>query len=309
MRMIVCSFTAFLMASSAALAGPRVIASIMPVHSIVSAVMGNTGSPELLLPGKLSEHATSFSVSQIAELGRADLIFIIGEGLEAGLARIGGSEAVGGKKFIELSRAPGIETLGVREGGSWEAHEEEKEEETGHDTEGILAFDPHVWLDPQNAKAMANTVSAELGKADSANATTYDANAKQFASDIDMVSADISASLADVKGKPFIVFHDAYQYFEKRFGLRAVGSITDISAAAPSAKRLKEIRDKLAVTGAVCVFREPQFDSKFADTVIEGSTARTGALDPLGADLEPGPAAYGQLLRNLATGLKSCLAS
>lgn len=308
MRMSAFSLAA-LLAISPAMAGPKVIASIMPVHSIVSAVMGETGKPELLLSGRLSEHTASFTASQVSELGRADLVFIVGHGLEAKLAQIGGSEAVGGKSFVELSEASGVKTLGVREGGGWEAHEHDEEEEAGHDdhAEGVLAFDPHVWLDPENAKAMANAVAIELGTADPANAGAYLANARRFASDLDAASAEISTNLAIVKDTPFIVFHDAYQYFENRFGLRAVGSIADISAASPSAQRLKEIRGKLAATGAVCVFREPQFDSKFPDTVIEGSSARTSVLDPLGADLEPGPGAYRQLLLNLAASLKSCL--
>jgi zinc transport system substrate-binding protein len=309
MRFITCSIAAFLTIAPA-MAGPKVIASIRPVHSIVSAVMGDTGTPELLLSGRLSEHTASFTASQIVELGRADVVFLVGHGLEAKLAHISGSEAVSGKSFVELSEAPGIKTLSVREGGGWEVHDHDhEEEEAGHGghAEGVLTFDPHVWLDPENAKTMANAVAAELGKADPANAATYRANAQRFASDLDAASAHISTNLAPVKDKPFIVFHDAYQYFEKRFALRAVGSISDISAASPSAQRLQEIRGRLAATGAICVFREPQFDSKFADTVIEGSTAKTGVLDPLGADLEPGPGAYRRLLLNLAANLRACL--
>ncbi|MGH6855446.1 MAG: zinc ABC transporter substrate-binding protein [Aestuariivirga sp.] len=307
MRGIAFSLAALFLASPAA-AAPKVIASILPVHSIVSAVMGETGKPELLLSGRMSEHKTSFSAAQISELGRADLVFIVGHGLEAKLAQMSGSEAVGGKHFIELAGASGVRTLGIREGGSWELDEDEPQIPATLGEDGsVLKFDPHVWLDPENAKAMAMAIAAELAKADSANAAVYEANAKRLASDIDAASADISASLASVKDKPFIVFHDAYQYFERSFGLRAVGSISDVSAASPSAQRLKEIRGKLAATGAVCVFREPQFDSKFIDTVIEGSNARPGVLDPLGADLEAGPGAYSQLLHNLASNLKSCL--
>jgi len=304
-------FAATVALTHASLANPKVIASIVPVHSIVSAVMGDTGTPQLLLSGRMSEHTASFTASQLSKLGQADIIFIIGHGLEAKLARISGSEAVSGKRFVELSEATGVKTHKVREGGGWEAHEHQHEdEETGHDdhAEGILAFDPHVWLDPENGKAMANAIAAELAKTDPANAATYAANAARFASDIDAASKKIAADLAGVRDRPFIVFHDAYQYFEKRFGLRALGSITNISGASPSARRLREIRGKLATTAATCVFREPQFDGKFVDAVIEGGRARSGVLDPLGADLEPGPRAYLQLLRNLAGNLKSCLA-
>jgi len=304
-------FAATVALTHAAFANPKVIASIVPVHSIVSAVMGDTGTPELLLSGRMSEHTASFTASQLSKLGQAELVFIVGHGLEAKLAQIGGSEAVGGKRFVELSEAVGIKTHKVREGGGWETHEHQhEEEEAGHDNhaEGILPFDPHVWLDPENAKAMANAIAAELAKTDPVNAVIYAANAARFASSIDAASKEIASDLAAVRDKPLIVFHDAYQYFEKRFRLRAVGSIANISGASPSAQRLKEIRGKLAATRAVCVFREPQFEGKFVDTVIEGGSARSGVLDPLGADLQPGPHAYLQLLRNLAGNLKSCLA-
>ncbi len=304
MRLIV-SLLATLLAATPAMAGPRVIASIMPIHSIVAAVMGETGTPELLLPGRLSEHTSSFSAAQLSALGQADLVFIIGHGLEFKLAQISGSEAVGGKNFIALSEAPGVKTHAIREGGSWETDAHEDAEVAS--AEGVLAFDPHVWLDPENAKAMAFAAAAELSKADPGNAATYDANAKSFVASIDATSAAIAIELAPVKDKPYIVFHDAYQYFEKRFGLSGAGSITDISAQAPSAERLVQIRGRLAETKAVCVFREPQYDSKVVNTVIEGSSAHEGVLDPLGANLTPGPMAYEELLRNLAASFKACL--
>lgn len=326
MRTIAC--LAAMLLTSPALAGPKVIASVVPVHGIAAAVMGDTGTPELLLSGQLSEHRSTFTAAQVASLGKADLVFIVGRGLEAKLAQISGSEAVNGKVFVELSEAPGIKTLPIREGGGWEAHDddheaeghvevghqdkgqEEMDHDHGHDdrAEGVLTFDPHVWLDPENAKTMAAAIAAELSKADPANAATYVANAKAFAASLDETSTSITADLAAVKDKPYIVFHDAYQYFEARFGLNAVGSIADVSAQAPSAMRLKVIRDKLNATGAVCVFREPQYDDKVVGTVIEGSNAKVGVLDPLGATLTPGAGAYPQLLRNLASGLRACLA-
>jgi zinc transport system substrate-binding protein len=273
----------------------------------------------------MSEHRATFTAAQVAGLGKADLVFIIGHGLEAKLAQLSGSAAVNGKKFVELSEAPGIGTYPIREGGAWEHHEHEHEPEhaegeeshdrdhtgeAGHDehAEGLLTFDPHVWLDPENAKAMASHVAAELARADPANASAYATNAAAFSASIDKTVASIATELAPVKSRNFIVFHDAYQYFEKRFGLSAAGSISDISAKAPSAQRLQEVRKKLADSQAVCVFREPQYDSKLVSAVIEGSKAREGVLDPLGAALVPGPNAYQRLLANLAGNLKACLA-
>ena len=290
---------ACLLGSLPARAEVKVIASIMPVHSIVAAVMGDLGKPELLLAGRLSEHAASFTPSQIAGLGKADLVFLVGGGLERKLGQLSGSEAVNGKVFVELAAAPGIKTHAIREGGGWEKDD--------HEDEGLPA-DPHVWLDPDNAKAMADAAAAALSEADPANAAIYAANAKDFTASLDTLSGEIEAKLTGVKHQPYIVFHDAYQYFEKRFGLNAVGSIADFSAAAPSARRLREIRGRIAETGAICAFREPQFDEKFVATAIEGSTVRSGILDPLGADFAPGPQAYPQLLRNLAQSLASCLA-
>ena len=305
MRLIL-AFLAAVLSAAPALAAPKVVASILPVHAIVAAVMGDTGKPTLLLKGALSEHRSSFTPSQFVTLGEADVVFIVGHGLEAKLAQLSGSEAVNGRIFIALSDAPDVTHLPVREGGGFEAHVHDAGEEGDH-AEGVLSFDPHVWLDPENARAMAQAVAAELGRADPANAGTYAANAKAFTMSLDGLEQDLTAALAPVKNKPFIVFHDAYQYFEARFGLMAAGSITDVSARPPSAKRLADIRARLAESKAVCVFREPQYDGKAVAAVIEGSAAKEGVLDPVGASLAPGPDAYGQLLRQLATGFASCL--
>jgi zinc transport system substrate-binding protein len=313
------SALALCLAATPALAAPKVIASVVPVHGIVSAVMGETGQPELLLSGSMSEHRATFTPQQIAELGKADLVFIVGQGLEAKLSQMSGSEAVNGKRFVELSSAPGITTHPIREGGAWEAHDHDHGHDHGHDhdhdhghgeekAEGVLSFDPHVWLDPENAKAMAAAVAAELAKADPANAATYTTNAEAFARSLDALSGQIAAELAPVKAVPYVVFHDAYQYFEERFGLSAAGSIADVSAKAPSAKRLKEVRGKIAEVKAACVFREPQYDGKVVQTVIEGTSAREGVLDPLGAAITPGGGAYQQLLSQLSKDLKACLA-
>ncbi len=316
------SCLATLLLSTSALAAPKVIASIVPVHSIVASVMGDVGTPELLLSGKNSEHTASLSPQQLSDLGKADAVFMIGSGLEHKLGQVSGSDAVGGKTFTSLSEIAGIKTLPVRQGGTFEVHEEhegeehEGEEHEGEEHEGeehddhdeaMLKFDPHVWLDPENVKAMTNAVAADLSRIDPRNAKTYEANAAAYVASLDQLTADISAETKPIQGKPFVVFHDAYQYFETRFGLTAVGSISDISATAPSAKRLNEIRSKLEETKALCVFREPQFDAKYVTVVLEGSKAKPGVLDPIGSDIIPGPKAYAELLTRLAKGARDCL--
>jgi zinc transport system substrate-binding protein len=316
MRLAV-SCLATLLLSTSALAAPKVIASIVPVHSIVASVMGDVGTPELLLSGKNSEHTASLSPQQLSDLRKADAVFMIGSGLEHKLGQVSGSDAVGGKTFTSLSEVAGIKTLPVRQGGTFEVHEEhegeehegeahEGEEDDDHD-EAILKFDPHVWLDPENAKAMTRAVAADLSRIDPENAKTYEANAAAFVASLDQLAAKITAETKPIQNKPFVVFHDAYQYFEKRFGLTAVGSISDVSAAAPSAKRLNEIRSKLEETKALCVFREPQFDAKYVTVVLEGSKAKPGILDPIGSDIAPGPNAYGELLTRLAKDARDCL--
>jgi zinc transport system substrate-binding protein len=219
---------------------------------------------------------------------------------------------------VELSTVPGIATHPIREGGAWEAHDHDHGHghDHGHDhdhgkekAEGVLSFDPHVWLDPENAKAMAAAVAAELAKADPANSEIFTKNAEAFARSLDTLSGQIAADLTAVRAAPYVVFHDAYQYFEKRFGLSPAGSISDVSAKAPSAKRLREIRGKIKEVKAACVFREPQYDGKVVATVVEGTGAKAGVLDPLGADIQPGPEAYHQLLSRLSGDLRACLAS
>ena len=233
MRLAV-SCLATLLLSTSALAAPKVIASIVPVHSIVASIMGHSGTPELLLSGKNSEHTASLSPQQLSDLGQADVVFMVGSGLEHKLAQVSGSDAVGGRKFISLSEAAGIKTLPVRQGGSFEAddHEEEEHEGAIHG-EAILKFDPHVWLDPENVKAMAKAVAAELIAIDPEHAQNYQANAAAYVQSLDALSDGIARETQPIQNKPFIVFHDAYQYFEKSFGLTAVGSISDVSGAAP----------------------------------------------------------------------------
>lgn len=170
-----------------------------------------------------------------------------------------------------------------------------------HETDG------HVWLDPRNARKMLTKIARVLSEAAPDHAETFRANAARAAAALDTLEADLARDIALLKGKPYVVFHDAYQYFERRFGLAPVGSITLSPEVRPSAKRLTEIRQRLATLTASCVFAEPQFQPRVVEAVTEGTTARAGTLDPEGALVEAGPAAYETLLRNLASGLKSCL--
>ncbi len=286
--------------ATSAEAAPKIVTTIVPLHSLVSSVMEGVATPELLMSGQNSEHNSSFTPQQIADMEHADAVFMIGNNLEAKLGEISGTDTVGGKAFIKMNEIKGLNLHTIRQGGTWEVDGDEPPP-TPQST------DPHIWLDTENAKLMVQTINAELDKADVANAKTYDVNAAKTLAGLDALEAEIKSKLSPVGHKPFIVFHDAYQYFEKRFGVGAVGSISDFAATPPSAQRLSEINTKITSSNAACVFREPQFSDAAVQTVIEGTKAKSGVLDPIGADIPPGPKAYGDLLRHIAVNLANCL--
>ena len=202
--------------------------------------------------------------------------------------------------------------LPIREGGGWEAHAEhghEHAEADHHDGEHGEhgALDTHVWLDPRNAAAMARAIAAALVEADPENAAVYRANAARLDADLAVLERSLATRLAPVRDRPFVVFHDAYQYFEARFEVNAVGSITVSPESQPGAARLRELRQTVSSTGALCVFSEPQFEPRLVATVVEGTDARSGILDPLGADLPAGPEQYFSLMQAMTESLLACL--
>ena len=168
-------------------------------------------------------------------------------------------------------------------------------------------MDPHVWLDPENAKAMVHEIEEALAKADPANAATYESNAEAVMAKLDSLVAEIDSELQPVKGRGYIVFHDAYQYFENRFGVSAIGSITVSPEVLPGAERISDLQEKVRSLDATCVFSEPQFEPKLVATVTENTNARFGVIDPLGAAIDEGPNLYFTLIRNMASSLKNCL--
>ena len=291
-----------------------VVASIKPIHSLVAAVMEGVGAPTLIVRNTGSEHVYSLKPSDASALDGARVIFWVGHEMETFLEKP--IETLGdGATVVALGDAGGLERLKFREGGPFEAHShddgEENEAGAGHAEEehdhAHGEYDMHVWLDPMNAKVLVARIAETLSEADPANAARYAQNATAYALKLDTLTAEITAELAPVKDKPFIVFHDAYQYFEKRFGVNAVGSITVSPEVTPGAQRVQEIHDKVKELGATCVFAEPQFEPKLVSVVTEGTTARSGVLDPLGSTLSDGPDLYPQLIRDLASSLKSCL--
>jgi zinc transport system substrate-binding protein len=313
-------------AASGATAAPDVVVSIKPVHSLVAAIMRGVGEPQLIVDGAASPHTYNLRPSNARKLEKADVVFWVGPGLEAFLEKP--LEALASKAtVVELEDAKGLEKLPFREGGPFEAHdhgdegheahdghaEEEGAHDHGHDhAEGHEdhdhgAYDTHLWLDPANAKAMAQTIETALIAADAGNAATYQANTKKLIDDLDALDAELKETVKPVKDKPFIGFHDAYQYFEHRYGVKTVGSITVSPETLPGADRVKQMQEKVRQLGATCVFAEPQFEPKLISVITEGTAAKSATLDPEAATLEPGPDLYFKLMRGIAGSLKDCL--
>lgn len=320
-----------------AFAGPRVAADIPPVHSLAAAVMEGIGAPELILPPGASPHDYAMRPSEAARLEAAEVVFWVGEGLTPWLETALDALATDAVK-VELMDAPGLRQLPFREGATFEAHDHGDEDHAaagktaghdhdhdhdhdhakkadadhahaGHAHEGHDhgAFDPHVWLDPRNGAAMAEAMAEALAAADPANADAYRANADRIRAELAALETDVAAAVAPARGKPFIVFHDAYHHFEARFDVEAAGAISLSDASAPGPARLDELRSLVRDLGVVCVFAEPQFDPKLAALVVEGTEAEVAVLDPLGAEIEPGPALYPALIRGVGAALAGCL--
>jgi zinc transport system substrate-binding protein len=320
----------------------EVVASIKPLHSLVAGVMGDTGAPKLIVRGSASPHTYTMRPSDAAALEGAEVVFWIGPGLESFLEKPLASLA-GNARTVEVAWQKTVTLLPQREGGPFEAHshgDDDHGHDHGHDhdedhadhdhdddhagedhagedhehgtgpgqhTHGPDEFDMHLWLDPQNAAAIVGVIETTLAEADPANAAAYKANAESLRGKLAALSAEIEAQLAPVKGKPFIVFHDAYQYFEARFGMPAAGSITVNPEVMPGAERLTEIRRRITETGAACVFAEPQFEPRLVQTLIEGTSAKAGVLDPEAGAIEEGSELYFAMMRGIAANLASCL--
>lgn len=300
--------------AASAIAQVKVVTSIKPVHSLVAAVMDGVGAPDLIIEGAGSPHNYALKPSQARMLEAADVVFWVGPELETFLEKPLQTIATSATA-VELFDADGLVRLPYREGATFEKHGHDAHDDghEGHDDgqeahdHGEDRHDSHVWLDPVNAKAMVREIARHLSEADPDNAAAYGANADRTLNRLDTLIADVNAMVAPVRDKPFVVFHDAYRYFENRFGLQAAGSITLSPEHAPGAERIAEIRDRIAAISAVCVFSEPQFEPKLVETVIEGTRARIGVIDPLGADLPAGPDLYFTVIGGMAGSLKACL--
>lgn len=327
------TLTATLLGTTAWADVPSVATDIAPVHSLVSRVMQGIGTPELIVAAGATPHEYSLRPSEAAALQDADLIFWIGPDLTPWMADAIQTLAEGAE-VTSLMTVDKTTKLPFREGALFEAHdhdaddddehahddhddddhghddhahEEHDDDDHGHDDHGHGAYDPHSWLSLDNGAVWLNAIAAQLSSVDPDNASAYFTNAAVAREEFDTLRTEINDMLAPVRGRSFIVFHDAYQYFEMSFNLPASGAISVSDATDPSPARIADIQARVKDQDVTCVLSEPQFDPKIVAAVMDGSEARTGVLDPLGSDLETGSELYGNVLRNLAGALADCL--
>lgn len=285
----------------------NVVASIKPVHSLVASVMEGVGTPDLVVEGAGSPHSYSLRPSTARKIANADVVFWVGPQMESFLENPLENLA-DDATIVTLSETDGLTLLSFREGGDFEGHASEAEGEhladDDHDNEAV---DMHIWLDPQNAIAMLSEIEKTLSGADPANAAQYAANAKAEADEITKASEILNAELQDYHNKPFVVFHDAYRYFEEAYDLNAVGSVTVSPEVLPGAKRISEVRGKLENLGVACVFSEAQFNPRMVEVLKEGTRVNSAELDPLGSTLDTGPQLYTDLLKQMGSAFSACL--
>tara|TARA_B100000287_G_scaffold170323_1_gene160673 strand:+ start:1392 stop:2417 length:1026 start_codon:yes stop_codon:yes gene_type:complete len=333
---LILSILTFLTILTPSNADIKVVASIKPIHSLATYLMDGIAKPDLIVDGYSSPHGFALKPSHAKMLQNADIIFWVGEDLENFLVKPLNSIAKKAEK-IELMEIKGLEKLKFRErnifeghkghddhgheeeGHKEEGHDDHKHEEDGHKEEGHDdhghdehgheghahgEYDPHIWLDPVNAKVILNEMIKHLIENDEKNASTYKKNLKKAEKDLDKLLKSVKSDLnKDFKS---IVFHDAYQYFEKRFGVNVLGAFTVNTDVMPGAEQLAEIREIIEHDKVSCIFSEPQFNPDIIKAVAKDMDIQTGVIDPLGATLNPGKDLYFDLINNMSKSFKGC---
>ena len=303
-------FSIILAGTSSAKAELKVVTTIKPLHSLIANVMEGIGEPALILEGSTSPHSFILKPSHARLLEEADIIFWVGEDIETFMGKPLESISKNAEKiaFMDLDS---ITKLPFREENIFEKHEEhnhdehdEHEKHDEHDSHGHGEFDAHIWLDPMNAKEMVHEISHELSALDPANKEKYNANADKTIIAINQLIKDTDQTIN--KDARFVVFHDAYQYFEKRFGISSSGALTLNTDVLPGARQISDIQHLIEEEGINCIFSEPQFNPKIIETIAKDTNIQTGIFDPLGANIDSDKYLYFNLISNLANKLKDC---
>ena len=327
---LIISFLSFITFITSVNADVKVVASIKPIHSLASYLMDGVGKPDLIVDGYASPHGFAMKPSHAKMLQEADLIFWVGEDLEAFLEKP--LKSIGKKaEKIELMEIKKLTKLKFRERNIFGDHGDHGHDEhakkddhddhdhdehakkddhdnhddhDGHEGHHHGEFDPHIWLDPMNAKVILNEMAEHLIENDAKNTSKYKRNLKKALKDIDKLVSNVSSELNQSIAS--IVFHDAYQYFEKRFDVNILGAFTVNTDVMPGAEQLAEIREIIEHDKVACVFSEPQFNPDIIKAVARDMNIKTGVVDPLGATLDPGKDLYFDLIKNMSSSFKGC---
>ena len=279
-----------------------IVASIKPVHALVAGVMGDLGTPHLLLAAPTSAHHFTLKPSQARALQNADIVFWIGPGMEQPLTKALATLAADAQS-VALDDSAGLVLFDFDDDGHDDHGTKDK-----HDGHGGHGINPHIWLDPFNAQIMLGVIADHLGKADPVNARAYQAHADAMRQTFAQLQIDIARQLAPFAESEFLVLHDAHIYFERRFGMRAHAAITTEPDVMPTAAKIKKLRRDLESHPIDCIFGEPFLGQKAVRLIAEGSDIRIGQLDPLGSQLPAGASLYADLLKSYAAAFKACLA-
>ena len=312
MLRVFCFIALFFVAS--AQAEVRVLTSIKPLQLIAAAVQDGVGEPDVLLPPGASPHHYALRPSDVRRVRDADLMYWIGPDMEAFLPRVLESRD---KPQVAVQDLPGMTLRHFGDSHDEHDHHDDHDHEHAHGADDLGhdhdhrpgSLDAHLWLAADNAKVIATRMAADLAKLDAANAARYAANLQAFEARLDALDGRIRPQLAALQGKPYFVFHEAFDYFEADYGLKHAGVFSVLTEVQPGARHVAAMRERLQQTGPSCVFSEPPLRPRLAETLTAGLPVKLAELDALGGALPADAKGYEQLLENLAGGLSECLGS
>ena len=296
-----------LLAGVTSTANAAVVASLKPLGFIASAIAEGVTTTEVLLPDGASEHDYSLRPSDVKRLQNADLVFWVGPDMEAFMEK--SARQIPANRQVQMQALPEVQPLLIKGGDDdehdHEGHDHGDENHDEHHHHGD--YNMHLWLSPEIARMSAVAIHQKLVELMPQSRARLDANLKDFEAKLAQTDKQVGSELAPVKGKGYFVFHDAYGYFEKHYGLTPLGHFTVNPEIQPGAQRLHQIRTQLVEQKATCVFAEPQFRPAVVEAVARGTSVRMGTLDPLGTSIKLGKESYSQFLSQLSTQYASCL--
>jgi zinc transport system substrate-binding protein len=296
------TFTASLFMISAAHAEVNVLTSIKPLQLIAAAVQDGVGVPEVLLPPGASPHNYALRPSDVRKVQSVDLLYWIGPDMEGFLPRVLKGRSL---PAVAVQNLPGLKLRRFAEDSH--SHAEEANEHDHDHRPGSL--DAHLWLSPVNARVIAAKIATDLSAADPANAPRYQSNLKAFDERLDALDLRLKARLAGVAGKPYFVFHEAFDYFEDAYGLKHTGVFSVAAEVQPGAQHVAAMRSRLQEVGKTCVFSEPPLRPRLAETLVAGLPVKLAELDALGGYTPATAQGYEQVLEKLGNDLAGCLES